>query len=254
MRNSPGKFFSRLHKSTYSIFISNIFWKSVQNCTIEISPHDLWDQKQLRQFWRSRNNQICSWTSDCGIFLLAPQWQISYNFTPQFLWNQAVVSPILFTEWLTCRFCIIILHSMKVISTSVKFSQFIVFTVYSEKVCWTSPVLHGELCFSAWINAHNFVVVDSTRFRGQSQIFQSKNFFLWFSLHKSCTQYLQSTEFRCAIMAFLLFANILGNNISTTDFSALLTLLKYIIFPLLWSKIRPSPSKILGSAKKDTPI
>ena len=51
-------------------------------------------------------------------------------------------------------------YRVKVISTSVKFHQFIVFTVYSEKVCWTSTVLHGELPSVPMDNAHWIGVVD----------------------------------------------------------------------------------------------
>lgn len=58
-------------------------------------------------------------------------------------------------------------HSMKVISTSVKFSQFIVFTVYNEKVCLNinSPP-RGKCILSKkttptiswWLTQHDFVV------------------------------------------------------------------------------------------------
>ena len=115
-----------------------------------------------------------SWTSDCSIFLLAPHWQIILHFLSPQMGNQAVVSPILFTEWLTCRFCIIILHSMKVISTSVKFFLFIVFTVYSEKVCWISTVIHWELYSTTWIDSL-LSGGQYLNFRGQCRIFSAQN-------------------------------------------------------------------------------
>lgn len=55
------------------------------------------------------------------------------HFHSTILWNQAVVSPIYRTEILSCKFCIIIFHSLNVISTSVKFFLFIVLALMAKR-------------------------------------------------------------------------------------------------------------------------